>query len=102
LTDGRNVHFLKDHCLVGKYIQTLYNHEFVAHLLDPGYSKDTVLRALLVWIAVFAHTDVYAEEHAAAVDEKIFVIRPFVFAVHQVSSVQPGRFDHPRKLTTPV
>lgn len=48
--------------------------------LKVGYPKDTPAKALGIWLAMLSGSDLFAERTPAEVDEKIFLLRPYVFA----------------------
>lgn len=48
--------------------------------LKTGYPLDTPVKALGIWLAMISGSDLYAERTPAEVDEKIFLLRPYVFA----------------------
>lgn len=43
------------YCHVGTYLETLYAHEFITQVLEPGYTNETLARALIPWISVFTN-----------------------------------------------
>lgn len=47
--------------------------------LDPGFPVDSPTKALGIWTALLSGTDLFAERSATEVDEKIYMLRPYVF-----------------------
>ena len=52
--------------------------------LVPGYPKATGEKTLATWCALLSGADLIQEQTPMDVDEKIFVMRPFVFACAKV------------------
>lgn len=53
--------------------------------LMPGYPRESGEKALATWCALLSGADLSSEQTPAEVDEKIFVMRPYVFACAKVS-----------------
>ncbi|KAL7419728.1 hypothetical protein Q5752_005644 [Cryptotrichosporon argae] len=78
--DGNNIRFLEDECRFARWIVIYYRDSMLKDSLVPGYPRETGEKALAMWCALLSGTDVQAEETPAEVDEKIFILRPYVFA----------------------
>ena len=60
---------------------SVYNDDIIqTDAATPGYPEETGAKALGVWIALISGTDLVSEQSANQVDEKIFTLRPYVFA----------------------
>jgi hypothetical protein len=57
-----------------------YKDDMLQDSLVPGYPKDTGDKALGMWCSLLSGTDLSAVHTPADVDEKIFTLRPYVFA----------------------
>lgn len=86
--DGQNVPFLARECDFQRWIVVYYREDMLRDSLVPGYPKDTGDKALGIWCSLMSGTDVSAETTPAEVDEKIFVMRPYVFACAKVSQLR--------------
>lgn len=64
----------------------MHHSEMLESALQPGYPPDTEDRALAMHIR-YLMTDPaeYGADNRDEADEKLFVLRPFVFACHKVS-----------------
>ncbi|ORY29530.1 hypothetical protein BCR39DRAFT_170415 [Naematelia encephala] len=78
--DGKNIHFLAEECSFQPWIVVYYKDEMLKESLVPGYPPETGTKALSIWCALLSGTDLSAEQTPAEVDEKIFIMRPYVFA----------------------
>lgn len=97
MTDGRNLRFLMDKCAFNAWIQIYFKDELLRDSLVPGYPKETGEKALGIWCALLSGTgkpkrtssadqDLPPDITSAEVDERIFVMRPYVFACAKVSA----------------
>jgi hypothetical protein len=60
---------------------SVYNDDMIqTDAATPGYPEESGAKALGVWIALISGTDLVSEQSANQVDEKIFTLRPYVFA----------------------
>jgi hypothetical protein len=94
LLDGRNVRFLADECHFQAFIVVHYKEDFLKDSLVPGYPVETGAKALAGWCALLSGSggsssnmltvDLAAEQTLEAIDEKIFIMRPYVFACAKV------------------
>lgn len=57
-----------------------YKDDMLMDSLKVGYPRDTPVKALGIWLAMLSGSDLFAERTPAEVDEKIFLLRPYVFA----------------------
>jgi hypothetical protein len=82
--DGRNIHFLAQECSFQEWIIVFYKEDMLKESLVPGYPKATGEKTLATWCALLSGADLIQEQTPMDVDEKIFVMRPFVFACAKV------------------
>ena len=85
IADGRNIHFLAKECSFQRWIVVYYREDLLKDSLNPGYPKETGEKSLGTWCALMSGADLSQEQTPTEVDEKIFVMRPFVFACAKVS-----------------
>ncbi|WVQ64805.1 uncharacterized protein L199_002974 [Kwoniella botswanensis] len=78
--DGKNTRFLNTQCDLRGFVLAFYKENLLKESLVPGYPRDTGDKALAVWCCLLAGIDDIGEDTPAAVDEKIFMLRPYVFA----------------------
>ncbi|WVW80035.1 hypothetical protein I302_102008 [Kwoniella bestiolae CBS 10118] len=78
--DGKNIRFLNTQCDLRGFIMAFYKENLLKESLVPGYPRDTGDKALAVWCCLLAGIDDLGEDTPAEVDEKIFMLRPYVFA----------------------
>ncbi|WWC97065.1 hypothetical protein V866_003942 [Kwoniella sp. B9012] len=78
--DGKNTRFLDTQCDLRGFILAFYKENLLKESLVPGYPRDTGDKALAVWCCLLAGIDDIGEDTPAEVDEKIFMLRPYVFA----------------------
>ncbi|KAK6907237.1 hypothetical protein I203_101227 [Kwoniella mangroviensis CBS 8507] len=78
--DGENTRFLDTQCDLRGFILAFYKENLLKESLVPGYPRDTGDKALAVWCCLLAGIDDIGEDSPAEVDEKIFMLRPYVFA----------------------
>jgi hypothetical protein len=50
--------------------------------LKSGYPRDTAEKSLGIWTAILSGSDLFAERTAQEIDDKIYMLRPYVFAPH--------------------
>lgn len=81
--DHRNLAFLTDECLFHKWILLEYNQTVLKDSLKPGFPESSPTKGLAYWVALISTCDLFCERTPAEVDEKIFSIRPYVFASPQ-------------------
>lgn len=63
-----------------------YQDDVLKDSMVPGYPKATGDKALGIWCALLSGTDAAVEQSAEEVDEKIFTLRPYVFACAKVGA----------------
>jgi hypothetical protein len=85
ILDGRNLPFLARECRFEAWMVVYYNKNLLQTSLIAGYPQDTGEKAIAMWCSLLSGTDVSSEQTPAEVDEKIFVMRPYVFACAKVS-----------------
>ncbi|KAK4685690.1 hypothetical protein P7C73_g4455, partial [Tremellales sp. Uapishka_1] len=78
--DGRNIPFLAEECQFMEWIVVFYKEDMLKESLVAGYPRESGEKALVVWCAILSGSDWAAEQSPAEVDEKIFIMRPYVFA----------------------
>lgn len=78
--DGRNAAFLARECRYQEWVGLYYRDDVLPESLQPGYPRDTGDKALGIWCALLSGTDQFVEQTPEEVDEKIFLLRPYVFA----------------------
>lgn len=81
--DYRNLAFLTDECLFHKWILLEYNQNVIFESLKPGFPEVNPTKALAAWVTLMSTCDLFAERTAAEIDEKIFLLRPYLFASAQ-------------------
>lgn len=91
-----------------RWILVNYKDDMLSDSLKAGYPRDTPVKALGIWLAMLSCSDLYAERTPAEVDEKIFLLRPYVFACFKYDMTyadwhhrklplcKAGCTDHPR------
>lgn len=80
MVDGKNIFFLAQDCDFQNWVILYYKDDMLQDSLVPGYPKDTGDKALGMWCSLLSGTDFSAVQTPADVDEKIFTLRPYVFA----------------------
>ena len=75
-----------------------YREDLLKDSLNPGYPKETGEKSLGTWCALMSGADLSQEQTPTEVDEKIFVMRPFVFACAKVSLQSDARSCQIRSL----
>jgi hypothetical protein len=83
-TDGWNKRLLVEFVRISEYLQLLYHLVFVKEALEPGYPRDSIDKALVGNIYYQLRLGRDHEVGSEAMDELLFVHRPFVFACHKV------------------
>ncbi|WWC87780.1 uncharacterized protein L201_002672 [Kwoniella dendrophila CBS 6074] len=78
--DGKNIKFLNEHCQLRGFVLAFYKENLLKESLVPGYPRDSGDKALTVWICLLSGHDDIGEDIPSEVDEKIFMLRPYVFA----------------------
>ncbi|OXG09832.1 hypothetical protein C367_07011 [Cryptococcus neoformans Ze90-1] len=78
--DGRNLPFLLEQCNLRAALTTYYRDTLLKESLQPGYPTEDGEKALVAWTCIFAGIDTVGEDTPEEVDEKIFMLRPYVFA----------------------
>lgn len=78
--DRKNFKFLQEECRFYQWILVNYKDDMLMDSLKVGYPRDTPPKALGIWLAMLSGSDLFAERTPAEVDEKIFLLRPYVFA----------------------
>jgi hypothetical protein len=74
--------------------------------LKPGFPRESAVKALGVWLAILSGSDLFAERSAHEIDDKIYMLRPYVFAPHyellyanweyrKLPLCKPGCSEHP-------
>ncbi|EIW68667.1 hypothetical protein TREMEDRAFT_32015 [Tremella mesenterica DSM 1558] len=67
-----------------KFLKMYHEQHLLAAAIEPGYPKETVGRSLAMWIAyLLSGYDTNQQEHPEDRDERLFVLRPYVFAAQQ-------------------
>lgn len=84
--DGRNLPFLLEQCNLRAALTTYYRDTLLKESLQPGYPTEDGEKALVAWTCIFAGIDTVGEDTPEEVDEKIFMLRPYVFACAKVGS----------------
>ncbi|EIW70963.1 hypothetical protein TREMEDRAFT_27348, partial [Tremella mesenterica DSM 1558] len=77
---GNNLAFVLDLCQLQAWMRAHYHADMLADALVPGYPKETGSKALGIWCALLSGTDFPEDETPSEVDERIFIMRPYVFA----------------------
>ena len=109
VSDGRNARFLATECRFQEWVLIYYRQDAVEDSILPGYPRETGTKALAVWICLLSglgtsivntvrsyasSSDIFkdgaGEETPSEVDEKIFLMRPFVFACAKVIPPSPN------------
>lgn len=67
-------------CDFQNWVILYYKDDMLQDSLVPGYPKDTGDKALGIWCSLLSGTDLSAVQTTADIDEKIFTLRPYVFA----------------------
>jgi hypothetical protein len=80
MVDGKNIWFLANVCQFQNWIILYFKDDTLQDSLVPGYPKDTGDKALGMWCSLLSGTDLSAIQSPADIDEKIFTLRPYVFA----------------------
>jgi hypothetical protein len=80
MVDGKNIWFLANICQFQNWIILYFKDDTLQDSLVPGYPKDTGDKALGMWCSLLSGTDLSAIQSSADIDEKIFTLRPYVFA----------------------
>lgn len=80
MEDGKNIWFLANICQFQNWIILYFKDDMLQDSLVPGYPKDTGDKALGMWCSLLSGTDLSAIQSPADIDEKIFTLRPYVFA----------------------
>ncbi|ORY25359.1 hypothetical protein BCR39DRAFT_290672 [Naematelia encephala] len=83
--DGKNLqHLLSKDFHLPAFIQLYHEQNLLMAAVEPGYPSETVGRALVMWIAwlLSTHGGLPAEPPEQR-DERLFVLRPYVFAAQQ-------------------
>lgn len=71
---------------VEDYLRLHHTQEMLESAVQPGYPPDTPDRALALHLSyLLTDQEKLANESREDSDEKLFVLRPFVFAAHKVS-----------------
>ncbi|WVQ78766.1 hypothetical protein IAT38_000857 [Cryptococcus sp. DSM 104549] len=78
--DGKNMKFLIDQCQLRQTLTAYYRDSLLPESLQPGYPSESGDKALVTWCCLFAGMDTVGEDSPEEVDEKIFMLRPYVFA----------------------
>lgn len=74
------MHFLAQACDYQNWASIYYRDDVLQDSLLPGYPRDTGDKSLGIWCGLLAGMDHFAESSPEEVDEKIFMLRPYVFA----------------------
>ncbi|ODO09228.1 hypothetical protein I350_02828 [Cryptococcus amylolentus CBS 6273] len=80
--DGKNLVFVTQMCRLQEVLNARFQRELAKESLAPGYPRMTWDRSLLTWIGLLGDDHV-GEAESAEVDEKIFMLRPYIFAAAQ-------------------
>jgi hypothetical protein len=85
LSDGLNILQLQWACL-GRYLTLHHSQEMFESALRPEYPEDTPDRGLALYLYyLLSDQNKLVAETRDESDEKLMVLRPFVFAAHRVS-----------------
>jgi hypothetical protein len=77
---------------MSEYLQLHFHLVFVKEALEPGYPRDSTDKALVGNIYYQLRLGRDREVGSEAMEELLFVLRPFVFACHKVGrSIPLGR-----------
>jgi hypothetical protein len=83
-TDGWNKRLLVEFVRISEYLQLHYHLVFVKEALQPGFPRDSNDKALVGNIYSQLRLGRDREARSEAMEELLFVLRPFVFACHKV------------------
>ncbi|WVQ94536.1 hypothetical protein IAU59_001615 [Kwoniella sp. CBS 9459] len=78
--DGKNIAWINRNFNLRACLTAYYRDNLLKESLVPGYPRETGDKALAAWCSLFAGMDDLGEESPSDVDEKIFMLRPYVFA----------------------
>ncbi|KIR71562.1 hypothetical protein I310_04869 [Cryptococcus deuterogattii CA1014] len=78
--DGKNLPFLLEQCNLRAAFTAYYRDTLLKESLLPGYPTEDGEKALVAWTCIFAGIDTVGEDTPEELDEKIFMLRPYVFA----------------------
>lgn len=92
--DAKNLLFLTEECWFHEWTICFYKDDMLKDSLKSGYPKDTAVKALGIWTALLSGGDLFAERTPAEIDDKIFMMRPYVFAPHY--ELMYGAWEHKR------
>lgn len=78
--DEKNIIFLTEECHFHEWIICYYKDDMLKDSLKSGYPRDTAVKALGIWTALLSGSDLLSERSAAQIDDKIFMLRPYIFS----------------------
>ncbi|WVF67099.1 hypothetical protein IAT40_001844 [Kwoniella sp. CBS 6097] len=78
--DGKNIAWINRNFDLRACLTAYYRDNLLKESLVPGYPRETGDKALAAWCSLFAGMDDIGEDTPSDVDEKIFMLRPYVFA----------------------
>ncbi|OCF32386.1 hypothetical protein I316_06056 [Kwoniella heveanensis BCC8398] len=78
--DGKNIAWIDRNFDLRACLTAYYRDNLLKESLVPGYPRDTGDKALAAWCSLLAGMDDIGEDTPSDVDEKIFMLRPYVFA----------------------
>lgn len=98
--DSKNLAHLVEYGLLRTYMKLFYKHSLLSEALRPGWPRQSAGRALGLWIGWLAGgtsslvcerrlidcVDDISTESSSESDERFFVLKPYVFGAHKVSS----------------
>lgn len=70
---------------IESYLTLHYEQELLGSIMDQSYPPNSVDRALSLHLQWMLFGNAYlSQESAQEIEEKMFVLRPYVFAAHKV------------------
>ncbi|WVW78827.1 hypothetical protein I302_100789 [Kwoniella bestiolae CBS 10118] len=84
--DGKNIEHLvgpKATVNLPSFLELYHEQHFLAAAVEPGYPAETVGRSLAMWIAWLVGGSGPPDETPEQREERMFVLRPYVFAAQQ-------------------
>lgn len=78
--DQKNIKFLTERCNFQQWIMLYYSDDMLRDSLKKGLPIETAEKSLGILTACYSGADLFGEMSLAEIDEKIFMMRPYVFA----------------------
>ncbi|WVR03928.1 hypothetical protein IAU60_000927 [Kwoniella sp. DSM 27419] len=78
--DGKNIEWINRNFDLRACLKAYHKDNLLKESLVPGYPRETGDKALATWIGLMVGADDIGEDSPEDVDEKIFMLRPYVFA----------------------